>query len=478
MEKRAISLLLCVLLCLSLCPSALAAPDGIRIGIIDSGVSLLSIRESDVAEGINYPKPGERITDMTGHGTEIASIIVGSEAAGVTGVFPDATLVPLRWSERTVYEDAAGTERYIADISRAIRDAVDLCGCRILNISSSTSVEDERLRSAAEYAESRGVLVVASAGNSAERKPYALAYPAAYETVVSVGATDSEGRRASFSQQNDTVDLLAWGVDVPAADQFGAATTVSGTSFSAPIVCAAAAKIWTKYPSLTVSELRAALQCCTRSVDGLPVLDLALVDAFAPGDAMYAEEAAQKARAEEKRRLAAPVLESDYYYDAVVWAVGRGVTEGRSLKEFRPNKVTTRAQMLRFIWRAQGSPAPKAAYSMFIDVLPGDACEKAVIWAVENGIVTGVDRYHFAPDDEVTRAQAVALLARMSGVSDDAAGYSHGFTDVKPTDYCSNAVAWAAANGITTGTSETTFSPNDKCLHSQIITFLYRAMEK
>ena len=469
MKKRAVSLLLCLMLCLSLCPSVFAASDGIRIGILDTGISSWVISDSDMAEGISYAASGAGLNDAQGHGTLIASIIVGSRKVGITGIAPEATIVSLMLNRSGEdFDDAdSADEAFFDRVSRAIRDAIDLCGCRILNISSSIHKTDERLRSAVEYAESKGVLVVASAGNDEEKLPGAIFYPAGYATVVSVGAVDSAKKRASFSQNNDAVDLLALGVDVPSANHFGEAVSSTGTSFSAPIVAAAAAKIWTKYPDLSVSELRAALQCCTETVDGERVLDLALVDAFVPGEAMHAAQ---------KRLHSATTEKSDYFYDAAVWAVENGVTEGTRLEQFFPNTVTTRAQMVQFLYRAAGSPVPKAAHSDFADVLSGDECERAVIWAVENGVVTGLSPERFAPDAPVTRAQAVTMLARMCGVADAAAGYSHGFADVRSTDYCSNAVAWAAESGITTGTTPTTFSPNDKCLHSQIITFLYRAL--
>ena len=168
------------------------------------------------------------------------------------------------------------------------------------------------------------------------------------------------------------------------------------------------------------------------------------------------------------------VKATDYFYDAVLWAYTNKICNGVDSVHFGPDASTTRAQMVTFLWRAAGCPEPNGDASAFTDLKLGDYYEKAVAWAVEKGITKGTSATTFSPDENVSRAQAVTFLARLSGVTDDAAGYTHGFTDVKDTDYFSNAVAWAATNNITSGTSATTFSPDDDCLRSQIVTFLYR----
>lgn len=166
------------------------------------------------------------------------------------------------------------------------------------------------------------------------------------------------------------------------------------------------------------------------------------------------------------------VNQSDYYYDAVQWAVEKGITEGTSATTFSPDASCTRAQMVTFLYRAAGSPAPKSTVNPFTDVSVSDYYYNAVLWAVENGITTGVSADCFAPGATVSRAQTVTFLYRANG-SPAANGAS--FSDVAADEYYANAVAWAVRSGITTGTGNGKFTPNAPCTRGQIVTFLYRS---
>ena len=163
-----------------------------------------------------------------------------------------------------------------------------------------------------------------------------------------------------------------------------------------------------------------------------------------------------------------------YYYDAVLWAVEKGITNGTSDTAFSPNLTCTRAQTVTFLWRAAGSPAPQSTANPFTDVQPGAYYYDAVLWAVEQGITNGTSDTAFSPDATVTRGQTVTFLHRYAG-SQDAAG-SNPFADVAADAYYADAVQWAVANGVTQGTGENTFSPADGCTRGQIVTFLYRYM--
>ena len=170
------------------------------------------------------------------------------------------------------------------------------------------------------------------------------------------------------------------------------------------------------------------------------------------------------------------VKSGEYYYDAVLWAAENEITQGTGAKTFSPDMPVIRAQVVTFLWRAAGCPEPTGDASKFTDVEVGSYYEKAVAWAIEQGITKGTSETTFSPDKICTRGQIVTFLARFAGVEDDATGYTHSFTDVKATDFYNNAVAWAKDNGVTEGTSATTFSPNDDCTRGQIVTFLYRWM--
>ena len=161
-----------------------------------------------------------------------------------------------------------------------------------------------------------------------------------------------------------------------------------------------------------------------------------------------------------------------YYYKAVQWAQEKGITDGISSNLFGPKQPCTRSQIVTFLWRAAGSPEPKSTAAGMTDVAPGSYYAKAVAWAVENGITTGTAEGTFSPDATCTRAQAVTFLARAQNAK--ATGKT-AFSDVPADSYFADAVAWAQANGVTTGTSETTFSPDSDCTRAQIVTFLYRA---
>ena len=161
-----------------------------------------------------------------------------------------------------------------------------------------------------------------------------------------------------------------------------------------------------------------------------------------------------------------------YYNKAVQWAQEKGITDGISSNLFGPKQPCTRGQIVTFLWRAAGSPEPKSTAAGMTDVVPGSYYAKAVAWAVENGITTGTAEGTFSPDATCTRAQAVTFLARAQNAK--ATGKT-AFSDVPADSYFADAVAWAQANGVTTGTSETTFSPDSDCTRAQIVTFLYRA---
>ena len=162
----------------------------------------------------------------------------------------------------------------------------------------------------------------------------------------------------------------------------------------------------------------------------------------------------------------------DYFYDAVKWAAENGIASGTGRYTFSPNAVCTRAQTVTFLWRAAGSPLPRYRVCPFTDVQPSDYYYNAVLWAVEQGITTGLNATTFGPDVTVTRSQVATFLYRAASAAKP--NTFNPFADVKTTAYNYNAILWAYDNRITTGTSDTTFSPDAYCTRAQIVTFLYR----
>ena len=166
------------------------------------------------------------------------------------------------------------------------------------------------------------------------------------------------------------------------------------------------------------------------------------------------------------------VATGSYYEDAVDWAVENGITKGTDDTHFSPDGICTRAQAATFLWRTAGSPKPETRTMPFTDVPAGSYYYDAVLWAVENGITKGTSDTRFSPDDTCTRAQIVTFLWRSE--KSPAAGSRNPFADVKSTAYYADAVLWAVKENITKGTTSTTFSPDADCTRSQIVTFLWR----
>ncbi|WP_419020513.1 S-layer homology domain-containing protein [Intestinimonas butyriciproducens] len=170
------------------------------------------------------------------------------------------------------------------------------------------------------------------------------------------------------------------------------------------------------------------------------------------------------------------VSEDAYYYEAVKWAVENGITMGTGEDTFSPEASCTRAQMVTFLWRAAGEPKAESTTCVFTDVDKDAYYYEALLWAVENGITSGTSATTFSPNASCTRGQMATFLYR--DAKSPAVTGTHAFTDVKADAYYNNAVIWAAAEGITVGTSDTTFSPDEDCTRGQMVTFLWRYLAK
>ena len=212
----------------------------------------------------------------------------------------------------------------------------------------------------------------------------------------------------------------------------------------------------------------------------------------AEGEITYKASFTNPAFAAQEKKVATPILvkpvlnnpftdvsESAYYYDAVLWAVNHDpqITNGTSATTFSPDAPCTRGQVVTFLWRASGCPTPKSTSNPFRDVKTTDYYYTAVLWAAENGITTGTSATTFSPNDPCTRAHVVTFLWRAQKEPTPASA-NNPFNDVASGQYYTTAVLWAVGHTpqITNGTSATTFSPNATCTRGQIVTFLYRAL--
>ena len=265
---------------LALCLFLSACSEGkeeLRVAVIDSGVSAAAVDPERILPGCNYICPDGDTGDTLGHGTAVCAIIVGSEAARVEGICPEAKLVPLVTATRD--EEGKALQGDTAMAAKAVRDAVDVYGCRIINISSGAATSSWQLKNAVAYAQEQGALVISCAGNNQKTDPSAVSYPGGYDSVLCVGAANEDGSVAAYSQQNDTVDLLALGT-MRVATPKGTNIRAFGTSYATAIVSGAAAHIWNEHPALTADEVRAAILASTRKVGDWQVLDLDLALAW------------------------------------------------------------------------------------------------------------------------------------------------------------------------------------------------------
>lgn len=170
------------------------------------------------------------------------------------------------------------------------------------------------------------------------------------------------------------------------------------------------------------------------------------------------------------------VKSSDYFYAPVLWAVDQNITSGTSRTSFSPNHPCTRAQVVTFLWRAVGEPQPKQTENPFADVTADAYYYYAVLWAVEKGVTSGTSKTTFAPNNPCTRDQVVTFLWRTMG-RPEPLDSRNPFSDVSDNAYYYQPVLWAVEKGITSGTSKTTFAPSASCTRGQVVTFLYRALK-
>ena len=224
---------------------------GVRVGVLDSGVNPHPDFENRLLAGRNYindARDPDNTADSYGHGTRVAGMIAAVGETGYVGVAPGAELVPLKVTD--------GKSVKISAVCRAIYGGIDDYGCRVLNMSLGVQTQYEALKEAVDYAEDRGVVIVSAAGNGGTA---ALFYPAAYDSVIGVGAVDRRGEIYARSNRNESVWITAPGVEVRTTAAFGGYTTGTGTSFAVPQASGAAAVLLGVEPTASPAEIRALL---------------------------------------------------------------------------------------------------------------------------------------------------------------------------------------------------------------------------
>lgn len=386
------------------------AEEVIRAAFIDTGVSCRYIDEARVAEGKNYVFPEQDTTDRNGHGTAIAGILLGSEEMGLAGSASEAEIVPLVIYD--CYPSGVAKNGGVEAIADAIYDAVDVFGCRVINISMGVPADNEELRTAVEYAEERGVVIVSAVGNVNDTNPDYVYYPAAYPTVIGVGAADGN-KAADFSQRN-SVSVLAQGVDIPCVTirNSGEAEMNSGTSYSCVTVTAFCCRLLENDPSLTPEEIRLLLYMAAQDIGESGV------DSDSGWGLVSAEMADTGISSEVTRAETAEILagllgyhaaNTGFYTDiadhpqayAINACTEAGIFVGTENTVFSPDMKLTQAMLVTVLYRLAGCPLSSEDIS-------GDSTGKT--WYSDAAAWAGVTE-DFAPDSAVTRIQFARALA-------------------------------------------------------------------
>ena len=416
-----------------------AAEEEVRVAFIDSGVSVKHLDASRVAAGENLIFPARDTDDRVGHGTATAGIVLGSAELGIPALAAEAVVVPLVCYD--TYPSGVAARGDAALMADAIRRAVDNYGCRIVNISMGIAADDPDLADAVAYAEEKGVLLVSAVGNDYENAPDTAYYPAAYDSVVGVGAYDGAGV-AAFSGRIG-VSVVAPGVDIAAVTNRNEAKAVrrSGTSYACAYVTGVLADMLAADPTLTAADARAALYAAARDV-GEPGFDAA--SGYGLVTAAYGF---------------VDVHPEDWFYDSVQTLTARGIVTGVSRTVFAPSGAMTHGDFVTLLWRACGAPG-----------------ESAAAWAAEAGI-TDADAAD-ARTAPLAREDAAILLWRYAaylGMERWRRAPADTFAD--SGEFSMDAVApiaWAAEYGIFRGTGARTFAPHAALTRAEAAVLLTR----
>lgn len=448
--------------------------DGVPTFASNPGVSVTELCENGTRSDTSA-EPCATIPASCSHGTAVAGVVSGDDET-LTGVAPEAGIMALRVTAvvEGLADDSDPEYPYSAYIPEAgvlaalehvysMRNTYDIAAVNLSLGGDPGSCSDGAWEDVIERLTDAGIAVVAASGNYGWED--SITFPACLPDVISVGATTAAGEVASFTSSSTELDLLAPGSPVettvlPAYDASGFASQ-QGTSFSAPHVAAAFALVDDDLPgSWSVERRRSLLRVAGQMVERVtanpfdrdprfPELRVGPVVDFEPFDDAG----------------------SGFWVIASDWAKFTGVSTGLSGNDFSPDTALTRAQAVTFLWRFMGSPDHGTGTS-FVDVDAADWHAPAVAWASDVAVTTGTSPTTFEPDLPVDRGQLATFMWRTAG--EPLPSFSSGFVDVDPDDYFARAVDWLAEHEITTGTSPTTFSPDDTVTRAQMVTFEYR----
>ena len=469
MKKALIFLIL--LLTIFTTEAAFAAP--VTIGVIDTGITQKEdiFDSARIIDGKNYVSESDGTVDKVGHGTRVAGLIIGTLDGEIVSPSKESQIVPLVYYSE--YPSGVALNGGIDAICGAIYDAIDIYGCKVINISSGVPKENEELKKAVDYAEEKGVLIVSACGNDAGT----IYYPAAYNTVIGVGSHNENLEPSDFSCSGNGIDFLFSGENIKAvsiknADDY---EIVEGSSYSAALITAHAAAALEVYPELLPHQIRYFMRISCDDICGEGYDEKSGYGIFDP--VLFYENLSLFDKGEIS--CFSDVKKDDWYYGSICYAEQNRLLSGVSDTEFAPNEPLTRAELITALYRADGQSGFDMSVAPFTDVESGSECESAVIWAQQNGIVKGVSETEFAPDENITREQAAVIIYRYAKLKNivpeieftirlDYADSEH------ISDYACEAVAYCTIAEIMQGCENNIFAPKASLTRAEAAAILQR----
>ena len=432
---------------------------GVKIALIDTGVNEKH-PDLNIAGGVSFVEYTKSYEDDNGHGTHVAGIIGALDNdIGTVGVAPDAELYAIKAL------DAAGNGRQadmIAGIEWAINHQVDIINISITSKEGSTALKQEL-----EKAYSKGILIVAAAGNTLKPLPLGtdILYPARYPSVIGVGSIDQNGQHSSFSYTGDSLEVVAPGNKIystyynPLTDTEDDYAYDTGTSMATPFVTGTLALYKQQFPTLQSSRIRSLLQTNA-------------IDLGAPGkDPVYGYGLVQAPKSTKLPALTD--LKADAWYtDEINYLVENKIIEGYPDGTFHPEELVTRAEAVTMIGKTLSYDGTQQR-TVFSDVAPTFYASGYIAKANANGIITGYENNQFKPQDPIIRGDVALIFQRAYGYTNS---QKAAFNDVKPTMYYYEAVNALKDAHISNGYENGTFLPNQPITRAEFAVFVARQL--
>ena len=453
--------------------------EGVRVAVIDTGVipDHEDLNYDYIETGKNYFDGGTDTTDTAGHGTIVTGIIAAqrNNGKGIAGTTDKVTIIPLK----AFSTNSTSTDKIVS----AVRDAVDVYECDVINMSFGVDIYSTALSSAVTYAASKNVLMIAAAGNSGGTS---LCYPAAFPEVIGVGAVSKDLTISKFSQHNSSVFVVAPGDQITSLsynNSAGYSMNNAGTSFSTPYVTALAAIAKSIDTDITIDEFEGILILSSTDLSG------AGYDTYYGYGLINIEEAIS-VMSEKIDVLKYSDISTHWAASSIIYVIMAGLFNGTSGTEFSPDISMTRAMFVTVLGRLYENSGGiiDSADSPFDDTQPGTWYSKYVSWALGNGIISGYGNNLFGPGDSITREQAAVIMynyavfrgydvKNVSVAQNSRDGTLASYTDAGAISrWAEEEMEWTVSEGIITGISSTTLSPDGLATRAQVSVIMQRCI--